>query len=175
MNLKRSMFDACVYYYINLMKLIIVAIFVDDIVIFSNSIDFIQQFEGNLHRIFSVKDLGPIKKCLGIDVVRNRQKGTIKLCQSNYIDNILARFGMQDCKEVSTPMDVSTNLNTTGPVTRTSIDKLKQISYQNAVGALMYLTQATRPDLAFAVSSVSRFNTSYEISHWEAVKRILHI
>ncbi|XP_031776864.1 secreted RxLR effector protein 161-like [Nasonia vitripennis] len=47
------------------------------------------------------------------------------------------------------------------------------IPYKSAVGALIYLTQATRPDLAYAVSSVSRFNSNYDTSHWEAVKRIL--
>lgn len=47
------------------------------------------------------------------------------------------------------------------------------IPYQEAVGSLLYLTQGTRPDIAFAVNDVSRFNSNFGIQHWKAVKRII--
>ena len=47
-----------------------------------------------------------------------------------------------------------------------------EIPYQNAVGSLLFLVQATRPDLVHAVNYISRFNQSFNESHWGAVKRV---
>lgn len=126
----------------------------------------------SLQRVFSIKDLGPVKRCLGIDVIRDRGKGIIKLSQANYVEDILRRFNMEDCKEIFTPMEIAADLDPTLPTNKATIEKLKKTPYQSAVGALIYLTQATRPDLAYAVSSVSRFNSCYNLKHWDAVKRI---
>lgn len=49
---------------------------------------------------------------------------------------------------------------------------LCNIPYQEAVGSLLYLVQGTRPDIAFAVNDVSRFNANFGSAHWTAVKRI---
>ena len=49
---------------------------------------------------------------------------------------------------------------------------VRKIPYQNAVGSLLFLVQATRPDLAHAVSYISRFNQSFNESHWGAVNRV---
>ena len=46
------------------------------------------------------------------------------------------------------------------------------IPYQEVVGSLLYLVQGMRPDIAFAVGNVSRFNTNHGQIHWTAVKRI---
>ena len=50
---------------------------------------------------------------------------------------------------------------------------MARVPYQAAVGALLYLSVCTRPDIAFAVSSVARFMSNPGSTHWEAVKRIL--
>lgn len=48
-----------------------------------------------------------------------------------------------------------------------------EVPYQQLVGCSLYLVQGTRPDIAFAVTDVSRFNHNHGASHWKAVKRIL--
>ena len=70
-------------------------------------------------------------------------------------------------------MEVSTTLTPATVPTESDTLKRSKIPYQNAVGALIYLTQATRPDLAYAVSNDSRFNNCYDTHHWDAVKRII--
>nr|GEY48941.1 retrovirus-related Pol polyprotein from transposon TNT 1-94 [Tanacetum cinerariifolium] len=50
---------------------------------------------------------------------------------------------------------------------------MSNVSYANAVGSLMYLMVCTRPDIAYAVSVVSRYLTNPGKNHWEAVKWIL--
>lgn len=49
----------------------------------------------------------------------------------------------------------------------------EQLPYQSLIGALMYLSISTRPDITHAVNYLSQFNTNYDIQHWNAVKRML--
>ena len=49
---------------------------------------------------------------------------------------------------------------------------MSQVPYASAVGSLMYVMVCTRPDLAHAVSVVSRFMGKPRKEHWQAVKRI---
>ena len=88
------------------------------------------------------------------------------MCQRRYVDGILKRFGMGDCKAMVSPVDVSSRLISSGVATKTSAP------FREAVGALMHLTTATRPDIAYAVSYVSRFMENPQEEHWVAVKRI---
>jgi len=49
---------------------------------------------------------------------------------------------------------------------------MSKTPYREAIGSLMYLAVATRPDIAFAVSTLSRFLDNPGDTHWEAVKQI---
>ncbi|XP_036341057.1 secreted RxLR effector protein 161-like [Rhagoletis pomonella] len=80
---------------------------------------------------------------------------------------------MENCKPISTPSDPNVKLSKDFGSNKNSTEsELKRIPYQEAVGCLLYLSQATRPDIAFAVNDVSRFNSTYNLAHWTAVKRI---
>uniref|UniRef100_A0AAV1TVU5 Integrase catalytic domain-containing protein n=1 Tax=Peronospora matthiolae TaxID=2874970 RepID=A0AAV1TVU5_9STRA len=76
------------------------------------------------------------------------------------------RFGMDDCKAVASPVDMSSRLVSSDATTKVDAP------FREAVGALMHLTTATRPDIAFAVGYVSRFMENPQEEHWVAVKRI---
>ena len=76
------------------------------------------------------------------------------MCQRRYVDDILKRFGMDDCKALASPVDVSSRLVSSNGTTKTSAP------FCEAVSALMHLTTATRPDIAYDVSYVSRFMES---------------
>ena len=49
---------------------------------------------------------------------------------------------------------------------------MANVPYREAIGALMYLCIATRPDIAYAVTLLARFSNSPGRTHWEAVKQI---
>ena len=53
------------------------------------------------------------------------------------------------------------------------VEPVYQAEYQSTVGSLMYLAVSTRPDIAFAVNSVARFNSNPQSDHWKALKRVL--
>ena len=48
-----------------------------------------------------------------------------------------------------------------------------QLRYSQIIGSLMYLASATRPDIAFAVSKLSRFVSKPGDVHWHAVERVM--
>ncbi|XP_035209128.1 secreted RxLR effector protein 161-like [Stegodyphus dumicola] len=105
------------------------------------------------------------KKFLGIDI--RQESGKLILSQENYITKILKNFEMDECKPIKTPGILGENLDdiaSSPPVSKTK--------YQEALGSLMYLATGTRPDLAFAVSNLSRYNQDPREKHWKAVKRI---
>jgi hypothetical protein len=116
---------------------------------------------------FKMHDLGPIRYYLGMLVVRDCGSKVLYLSQPSYVDAILEHFGMKECKMLSTPMD--------GRVHKKKEEELaadKQ-EYQILLGSLMYLSTATRPDLAYALGRLSRFAREPSIIHAAAVKRVL--
>ncbi|CAB0034441.1 unnamed protein product [Trichogramma brassicae] len=91
------------------------------------------------------------------------------ITQKAYTRKILKQFGMEDCNPMKTPAESSTPTDAS-----TDIDALnKEIPYRSAIGSLMYLACATRPDIAYAVSRAARSMSNPSTSDWTAVKRIL--
>jgi histone deacetylase 1/2 len=142
-------------------------VYVDDIVIVSSSVAATDRLLHRLAHSFPVKDLGPLRYFLGIEVASTR--GGISLTQQKYAFDLLRRANMHDCKPVSTPMCSVQKLSR--EVGRL-LDEDGIFQYRSTVGSLQYLT-LTRPDLSFAVNKVCQFLSSPTEVHWEAVKRIL--
>ncbi|XP_048501485.1 secreted RxLR effector protein 161-like [Beta vulgaris subsp. vulgaris] len=49
-----------------------------------------------------------------------------------------------------------------------------EVSYLSAIGALMYLTSHSRPDISFSVNLLARFSSCPTRRHWNGVKQVLH-
>lgn len=168
-GLKNCKMDPCIYYSADL-KLII-AIYVDDFLIFYEKAEKLQEIMTLLSHTFKMKDMGTAKGCIGIRITQ--KDDCIELDQSVYIEEILKRFGMTESKPSGTPSDTNCKLSLNMETEEADETELKNIPYQEAVGSLLYLAQGTRPDIAFAVNNVSRFNSNYTMAHWKSVKRIL--
>ncbi|HBK83011.1 MAG TPA: hypothetical protein DDZ41_05345, partial [Flavobacterium sp.] len=163
-GLNKSKCDPCIYYSND--QSIIIAIYVDDFLIFHNNQDKLSQLKKFLSENFQMKDLGEAKYCLGLNITQ--KKGSFEIDQIKYVNEILKRFGMEDCKPIGTPRDVNQKFK---PATDDTM--IKDVPYQEAIGSLLYLAQATRPDIAFAVNDLSRYNLKHNTSHWQGVKRII--
>ncbi|KAL4182876.1 hypothetical protein AMTRI_Chr11g152410 [Amborella trichopoda] len=73
-----------------------------------------------------------------------------------------------------TPIYKKTKLsNKMCPTEDMDIRAMERVSYNNAVGSLMYAMSGTRPDVSFVMSLVSCFQSNLGEEHWKAVKRIL--
>lgn len=141
--------------------------------IFSNNETLKEKIKTVLKSNFKMKDLGEAKCCVGLNITRNQKNGQICVDQSKYIRDILDRFNMADCNPVKTPYDSNQKLTTNmSPQNKTEEMEMSNVPYQEAVGSLIYLSQGTRPDIAYAVNSVSKFCNNPGKAHWGAVKRI---
>lgn len=88
------------------------------------------------------------------------------MSQKKYIQDVLKRFNMQDCKPVATPMNPAVKLSKKmSPTTEEEKKQMRRIPYKNLIGSLMYLATSTRPDIAHAVSALSQFNENPDEEH----------
>lgn len=133
----------------------------------------IRKLKTQLSNEFEMKELGAAKKILGMEIRRDRQAGKLFLSQQKYIERVLDRFNMNDCNPVSTPLAAHFKLSSEFcPDTEEEMKRMSLVPYASAVGSLMYAMVCTRPDLAYAVSMVSRYMHNPGKNHWSAVKWI---
>ena len=170
----RSPYDSCVYY--NKVRdgsRIYLILYVDDMLLAAVEKSEIQKLKGLLSAEFETKDLGAAKKILGMEIYRDRAQRKLFLSQKGYIEKVLSRFGMANAKPIDTPSAANAHLSTAfAPKSSDEKEYMEHIPYASAVGSLMYAMVCTRPDLAHAVSVVSRYMADPGKEHWQAVKRI---
>ncbi|CAM8998933.1 unnamed protein product [Rhodiola kirilowii] len=171
----RSKYDTCLYLKRPKSGLILyLLLYVDDILIMSNSESEISKIKKQLSSNFDMKVLGIAKKILGINIVRNRQKKLMFLSQAEYVDKVLEKFSMHDSKPAMIPLGGHLVLSKEDcPKDETARKKMSSIPYDVAVGSVMYCMLCTRPDLAFGISVLSRFMSNPGESHWNAMKFLL--
>ena len=166
--------DTCVYLYQSKDAFIILAVHVDDMLIVSNSKTSLAKMKLALGKHFKVKDLGDVRFLLGIEVIRDRQTGHIRLSQQTYIDQLVSRFNLQGAKSASTPLSSGVRLTQDDcPTSSKTRADMANVPYASLVGALMYAAIGTRPDIAFAVGALSRFLSNPGRHHWNEAKRVL--
>lgn len=165
--------DQAVFFRVEGTELIIIVAHVDDLTIATSSPKLMLEVKSELCKAFEVSDLGALSWILGIKVKRDRINQTISLSQPTYIRTIVEKYFGTDLKPLSMPMDPHANLtNSQSPQTPQEAAVMRDKPYREAVGSLMYASLGTRPDIAYAVSIVSRFSDNPGIAHWNAVKRI---
>ena len=111
---------------------------------------------------FKMKDM--LHYCLGVNI--KILDGVLQLSQERYI---LRKYKLQDCKPVSTPMDVNVKLVKDDGCSK-AVDP---VVYQSMAGSLIYAHIAARPDIAQTVGALAKFNSLPNEAHLNAVKRVL--
>ena len=175
-NYTRSSFDHCVYFRkLQDGSFIYLLLYVDDMLIASRNQEEICRLKAQLSKEFEMKDLGEAKKILGMEIAKDRQRGTLCLTQKQYLKKVLQRFSMfEKTKPVSTPLAPHFKLSASQyPKTEDEQEYMSKVPYSNAVGSLMYVMVCTRPDISHAVGNVSRYMHNPGKEHWQAVKWIL--
>lgn len=166
--------DHCCYFKRYKTSYIILLLYVDDMLVAGPYMDYIRRLKHQLSKEFDMKDLGPAKKILGMQITRDKHNQILQLSQSEYIRRVLQRFNMGDAKPVSTPLASHFRLSKSqSPETEEDREFMAKIPYASAIGSLMYAMVCTRPDIGHAVGVVSRFMSNPGKVHWEAVKWIL--
>ncbi len=118
---------------------------------------------------FKMKDNEELKGFLGIRVERNEKE--MKIDQENYIKNILKRYKMEECKPVDSPMIKEEKKNKEEEEKEERFEEIT--TYQSAIGSLIYLATATRPDISYSVNQAAQAMKEPKQSDWVKVKRIM--
>ena len=162
-----SKYDTCIYMRGEGDKRIIVGVYVDDLIIACADRSELDAFKASLCERFSMKDLGSLSHCLGMEIHQDLEKGTVTITQRSYAMDVLKRFGMSDCHPATVPMEP-----------RHQLEMVKsapphKFPYREIVGSLMYLMICSRPDLAFSVGRLARHLSAHLPSHHAAALQVL--
>ena len=152
-----------------LLRECIVLLYVDDILIFGLSPLAVTTLKKEFSSKYSMVNLGEAKQYLGMLIERDRHACTIFLNQTRYIRKVLERFRLQDYKGISTPMEAAA----LPPSPPDNGEVVQRSEYQSMVGNIMYAMLGTRPDFAYAVSALSKFNQALITAHHSAMHRTL--
>jgi len=140
-------------------------VYVDDMVLTGNSIAEINAVKVHLHSRFYIKELGPIKYFLGLEVFRSLDG--LVLNQRKYCLDLISEPKMLGCKLTPTPFDPSIKLH---------VDEGALLpdpsSFRSLIGRLLYLTN-TRPDISFVVQQLIQFVSSLHEPHMQQALRII--
>lgn len=165
-NLRQSHGDPCVFFATK-PELLYVALYVDDGLVFGLKADTIRKLIEHLMMEFDVKIVD--SNCfLGVEIERG--PNSVFLHQRRYIQRVLDRFNMTECKTAATPLEVNHSLNRHEVL---DTEPLAEVPYPEAIGSLLYCSGATRPDIAHSLSVLSKYSKSPRKAHWEATKRVM--
>ena len=167
--------DSCVFVHRGDSYVMFIALYVDDLLIFSSSLPRLIHLKRKLSELFEMTDMGEAHYILGLTITRDRSARQLCLSQQEYVRRVVERYGMTKCNPASTPLTTGTvlskhNCPSTPPATPVTIHGH---TYASVVGALMYAMLGTRPDLAYSVGCLSRFNSNPGAPHVAALKHVL--
>ena len=145
----REGFEKCYFEHTLFVKkkeggILIISLYVDDLIYTGNSDSMLEGFKKSMMEEFAMTDLGRMRFFLGVEVVQDNRG--IFINQHKYAEEILKRFGMEECNPVRNPMVPGQKLTKEGTGAEVSSTGFKQL-----VGSLRYLT-VTRPDIMFPVN-----------------------
>ena len=111
---------------------------------------------------------------IGIKIHRDRSRGILGLSQETYINKILERFQMKDCSPSVAPIMKGDKLSLNQcPKNDLENESMKNIPYASVVGNLMHAQVCTRPDIAYAVGVLGRYQSNPGVDHWRAAKKVM--
>lgn len=129
-----------------------------------SSHDVIMNTKKMLTKHFDMKDMGKADVILGIKIVKTPEG--IILTQSHYVEKVLRKFNAYDVTPLRSPVDLSLHL------TKNRGEPVSQQQYARIIGSLMYITNCTRPDIAYSINKLSRFTSNPSEDHWKALERV---
>ena len=174
LGFSRCITDPCIYIRRNGEDVLILAVYVDDIIVASSSQQQASWVQSKLWSKYKMTDCGPLEWFLGCRVHHDRKARTITIDQSQYIESILLRYGMHNCNPVSTPAEPGFILTSLmSPQNDQDRHFMADKPYRGVIGSLMFAMVRTRPDIALAVGLVCRYMHNPGKRHWQAAMRIL--
>ncbi len=169
LGLKQSVHEPCLFYSINEKRFVLLALYVDDLLITGTDGDRIRSIRQRLGEIYTIKDLGIATKFLGMEIKRDNTTHSLTITQTDYISELIRTMKLDEANEKPTPMARFGNF----PTTKTSDYLPNETEYRSIIGKLQFVASHTRPDIAYAVNCCARYQQAPERIHWKLTQRIL--
>jgi hypothetical protein len=166
-NFVQSLADPCVYNRTVDNSKVIVIIWVDDLIIAGSSESVLDEVKQSLCNRFKMKDLGELAWFLGIEF--KCEQNCIEMSQKRYVEKILSRFKMTDCKPKAVPCELGANKSC--ETDDASVEFENVGLYREMVGSLIYIMTCTRPDLCYTVTLLSQHMSKPRKSHFNMAKQ----
>ncbi|CAI7894738.1 unnamed protein product [Closterium sp. NIES-53] len=140
---------------------VVLLVYVDDILLFSPSLERIKEVQGKLKETFQCKALGPVGYYLGLHVERDDVNVWLWLHQHNYLATMREKYGLEEGRSVKTPLPSRFQLHL-------DEEEGEVLEYE-----LMYASVNTRPDIAFSVSQLARVVSRPLQEHLDAAEMLV--
>ncbi|CAI5464445.1 unnamed protein product [Closterium sp. Yama58-4] len=150
-----------------------VLVYVDDLLAASSSAAMLKELKELLEAAFELREISPVQKYLGLEIVRDRSAGKLWLHQQGYADKLRRRFidEEQTGRTPKTPVSVDAYAELTFDDEK--VHERQEEEYRQKVGSLQFAATTTRPDIAFACSKLGSGLTVRSDQHWREVERCL--
>ena len=172
LGFKTTRSDPCLYIRRESNVIMIIALYVDDLLLAGSDLEAILWMKNELNTRFEMKGLGEAKTCIGLEIDCFRSKNILTVTQSKYAQAVLKRFKMSTSNPCATPMDQSHHVAKQSSETDAE-DKPCSTPYRQAIDCLVFLMVGTRPDIAFAIGKLAQHCADPLESHCTGVKRVL--
>ena len=160
----RSKLDPCIFWKREGESIILLGVYVDDVSASYNNREKYKIFVSDLEKKFKISKREEMKDFLSMEITRDRSKRTVDLKQTKYVDDLLERFGQENSKPASTPMD---------SLPADSNDPPISAPFRESIGGYRYLADNSRLDISMATSALGANCLHYQESDWTASKRVL--
>jgi len=174
---KPTISDPCVYTMTRNDEFIIVCTHVDDFGAAGSSHAILQYVKSELSKVYPLTSVPGMSYFVGLHVTRNKENKTIFISQPKYLEDVLAKYNVTvPDKPITTPMNVDLNskqYNNNNKTVETTLSAALIKLYMQKIGSVLYLAMHTRPDILYAVVSLSRHCKAPTAVHMCAVDRVL--
>jgi hypothetical protein len=153
---------------------ILIAIYVDDCIILSNTIPAIYSLKHLLSVEFEMSDEGQIHYILGLQIYHDRISQSLVFKQEKYLQSLLVRYHMDKCHDISTPLEVGIKFSKNDyPINDNDKALMADVPYSESCGSLIHSSVCTRLDVTYSVNSLSQYLSNPGSIHWQAMKRVM--
>ncbi|XP_055632514.1 uncharacterized protein LOC129772989 [Toxorhynchites rutilus septentrionalis] len=162
----QSKTDPCLYIRNNNGVKMYLLVYVDDYLLGSSIEEEIHRICESLSEEFEITCLGGVRHFLGMEF--QQEYGVYQISLSNYIDNLIEKYGVRDAKTARSPMDI-------GYPKQKEQGKLFEdaTKYRSLIGGQLYISVNARPDIAACTAILGRKVSAPSESDWTAAKRVL--
>ena len=163
---EENIMDQCIYQKVNGSKICFLVLYVDDILLATNNKGLLYEVKQFLSKNFDMKDMGEASFVIGIKIRKERSRGILGLSQETYINKVSERFNMKNYSASVAPILKGDRFDLNQCAKNDfEHEHMKNIPYASTVGSLMYAQVCTKPNIAFVVGVLGRYQSNPGLDH----------